>query len=115
MPFETSELRGAFRQFRRDRAVSCSAVVSLALGIGINTVVFALGNWLLVQPVPGVEVPDRLAIIWFGEDRGTGYFRTSRVSAAEAEVVRRATPSLQSLSGYQQTSVAVATADSQAR
>ena len=117
MPFETSELRGAFRQFRRDRAVSCSAAVSLALGIGISTVVFAVGNWLLVQPVPGIEAPDRLAIITFGyeSERNPGSFTVNRVSAAEAEVVRASAPSLQSLSGYQRTMVAVATADSPAR
>ena len=115
MPFETSELRGAFRQFRRDRAVSCSAAVSLALGIGISTVVFAVGNWLLVQPVPGIEAPDRLAIITFGYVRNPGSFTLSRVSAAEAEVVRASAPSLQSLSGYRGTMVAVATADSPAR
>ena len=115
MPFETSELRGAFRQFRRDRAVSCSAAVSLALGIGISTVVFAVGNWLLVQPVPGIEAPDRLAIITFGYERNPGRFSVSGVSPAEAEVVRASAPSLQSLSGYQGTMVAVATADSPAR
>ena len=116
MPFELSELRGAFRQFRRDRLVSCSAVVSLALGIGISTVVFALGNWLLVQPVPGVEAPDRLALIMFGEDGvRNNVFQPNRLSSSEAEVVRASVPSLQSLSGYMYTLVAVATADAPAR
>ena len=116
MPFELSEIRGACRQFRRDRVVSWSAVVSLALGIGISTVVFALGNWLLVQPVPGVEAPDRLALIMFGEDGvRNDVFQPIRVSSSEAEVVRASVPSLQSLSGYIYSLVAVATADAPAR
>jgi putative ABC transport system permease protein len=54
------------------------AVVTLALGIGVNTALFSIANFML-SSVPGVEVPDRLVQVWgqipkqSGSSDGTGF------------------------------------------
>ncbi|HEY0945075.1 MAG TPA: ABC transporter permease, partial [Opitutaceae bacterium] len=46
------DLRFAFRQFARHRWFSAAIVITLALGIGVNTTVFTLVNAVLFKPVP---------------------------------------------------------------
>lgn len=48
----TNDLRFAFRMIRTHRWFSAAVVVTLALGIGINTTVFTLVNAVLFKPVP---------------------------------------------------------------
>ncbi|WP_415910082.1 ABC transporter permease [Oleiharenicola sp. Vm1] len=57
-----SDLRFALRQLVRYRWFSAAVIVTLALGIGVNTTVFTLVNAVLFKPVP---VPDgeRLAVV----------------------------------------------------
>lgn len=57
------DLRYAFRAFRRTPAFSAAAVVSLAMGIGVNTSVFSVASALLLRPLP-YQDSDRLAILW---------------------------------------------------
>ena len=54
------DLRFAARQLRRNPLFTGVAVVTLALGIGLNTAVFAAVEALLLRPLPGVREPDRL-------------------------------------------------------
>src|SRR4051812_34742850 len=46
------DLRFAFRMLRAHRWFSLAVIVTLALGIGINTTVFTLVNAVLFKPVP---------------------------------------------------------------
>lgn len=55
-------LRYAFRTLARDRGFAAIALLTLALGIGANTVIFSLINGTLLRAVPFAD-PDRLVTI----------------------------------------------------
>jgi putative ABC transport system permease protein len=62
-------LRLAARALRRSPGFTAVAVVTLALGIGITTAMFAILDALILRPVP-FHAPDRLAHIYMGNERG---------------------------------------------
>lgn len=68
------DLRYAVRSLSRRPGFAAVAVVTLALGIGVNSSVFSLANWMLVRPVPGVQEPDRLTRIQLEPDENPGAF-----------------------------------------
>jgi hypothetical protein len=57
------DFRFAIRTLTRNRAFSSVVVLTLALGIGANTVVFSVVNGVLLKPLPYPE-PDRLLMLW---------------------------------------------------
>ena len=79
------DIRFAVRTLARTPALTATAVVTLALGIGANSVVFALINTVLLRPLPFGD-PDRLYFL-FEKARGTEH---GDVSAHEYVAWRRA-------------------------
>jgi putative ABC transport system permease protein len=57
------DLRFALRGLRRDRAFTLTAIVTLALAIGLNVTVFAVMNTMLFRGYPLVQRNDRLVYI----------------------------------------------------
>src|ERR1035438_4662635 len=66
----SQDLRYALRMLARSPMFTAVAVVSLALGIGLNTAIFNVINALLLQSAP-VAQPARLVAL-FHSDRSSG-------------------------------------------
>src|SRR5262245_33967758 len=61
----STDLRLAVRALRKQPGSSVAIVLTLALGIGATTAVYAVFNYVLFRPVPGVADPDRLITVMF--------------------------------------------------
>ena len=62
-----NDIRFAFRKLRQSPAFTFIAVITLALGIGLNTAIFSLINDLFLKGLPFKE-PSRI-VHWFGGDK----------------------------------------------
>jgi putative ABC transport system permease protein len=58
-----NDLKSAFRQLRHSPGFTLVATLTLALGIGANSAIFALVDATLLRPLPFRE-PDRLVTLW---------------------------------------------------
>jgi len=76
------DLRYAVRTLRRDRVFACVAVLILALGIGVNIVVFGVVNTILLRPL---RFRDSSQLAWLAGNKGMGGLSdvTYRVDAYE--------------------------------
>ena len=58
------DLRCGLRTLARSPGFAAAAVLSLALGIGVNSAMFSIVNALLLRPIPVVKEPDRLLAVY---------------------------------------------------
>lgn len=70
------DIRYALRVSGKTPAFAMLVVLTMALGIGANTAVFALVQGLLLRQ-PAVESPDRLVMVFSGQQGGNPYRRLS--------------------------------------
>src|SRR3954466_12939215 len=56
------DVRHTLRLLRREPAFTCTALATLALGIGLNTAIFSVAYGVLWRPLPYPEA-DRLVIL----------------------------------------------------
>jgi putative ABC transport system permease protein len=67
-----TDIRFALRQLRRAPGFTAVAVLTLALGIGANSAIFAVADATFFGALPFSQPADRLVMIW--ESRGPGTF-----------------------------------------
>jgi predicted permease len=71
-----SDLRYALRWLRRSPGFAAVAILSLGLGIGVNTAMFSLVDAVLLRPLP-VRDPGSLADVFTSSGDGADYATTS--------------------------------------
>lgn len=91
------DLRYAFRALRKNRSFTVVAVLSLALGIGANTVIFGAVNQVLLQPLPYPNA-GRLVSIWSRPPLQSA--EPTNVSSADIDDWRAQAHSFESLATY---------------
>lgn len=94
------DVRFGWRMLRRTPAVSLFAIIAIALGIGINTMVFSLANAVLFKALP-VLGADRLVFV--GTRTQEGNDRADGLSWAEFQALKSQVRSLTALSGVAST------------
>ena len=66
------DIRHAIRGLRRSPGFAAVAILTLALGIGVNTAIFSVVNGLLLRALP-VAAPEQLALVSTRESMQQGY------------------------------------------
>lgn len=95
IPQFVRDLKLGARQLTRQPAFAAAAVLSLALGIGLNTTLFSVVNAVLLRGGPVAE-PDRLVEIYSGPSRE---FPQLTVSYPDLIDIRDGAPSLAGVAG----------------
>src|SRR5262245_11059314 len=67
----------ALRQLARAPAFAVVAVVTLSIGIGANTAIFSVVNYLVLRPPAHVVEPERVVTIWTSDFSGPPYGASS--------------------------------------
>ncbi|HEX7050754.1 MAG TPA: ABC transporter permease [Longimicrobiales bacterium] len=74
------DARFAVRTLRRNPGFAAAAILTLALGIGANTVIFSAVNGILLRPLPFAD-PGRLVSVWPDRTHSKGELLTLRERA----------------------------------
>ncbi len=93
----THDVRQALRIFRREPAFALAAVVTLTLGIGANTALFAIVEAALLRPLP-FERADELVVLRY-RDLTTGLTKPD-INLGDFVDLRQRQRSLESLAAY---------------
>jgi putative ABC transport system permease protein len=95
----TSDLRSAFRMFRRNPGTSSLIVMTLALAIGASTIGFAFADLALFRGLP-VDDPARVVSLFVSDSHGAEPIR--RVSTPDFLDYRDRSRTLERLSAFRQ-------------
>ena len=94
----TSDVLFGARMLRKSPGFTIVAVLTLALGIGANTTIFSLVNWLLLRPMP-VTHPEQMSVLGFRQRHGN---TQNQFSVADYRFIRSQSSNVFSnLAGYQ--------------
>ena len=96
------DLRHAVRQLAAKRALTLTAVVTLALGIGANTAMFSIVYGILLRPLP---YPDAEAIVRVGESFGGQRRAGAVLSNRSMFLLRDDAESFEQLAAYRASAV----------
>ncbi len=93
------DVRYAARMLLKNRAFTAVAVLTLALGVGANTAIFSIVDWLLLRPLP-VSEPQQLTVLAFQQGQAGSVQNT--FSIAEYQDIRsQMASSFSDVLGYQ--------------
>ncbi|MGC2638060.1 MAG: ABC transporter permease [Acidobacteriaceae bacterium] len=95
------DLKYAWRQLRKSPGFALTAVLTLAIGIGVNAAVFSVMDAIVLRPL---AVPDLHRVMTVSEDRGRGKYQYEQVSAANFTDWQRQSRSFASLALYERDS-----------
>src|SRR5215207_2249717 len=73
------DVRFGARMFRKSPGLSAVALLSLALGIGVNTAIFSLVNVILLRPLPA-EAPEQLVYVYTTDRNSPGSLENSHLN-----------------------------------
>jgi putative ABC transport system permease protein len=90
------DLRYSLRTLRRSPAFTCTAVALIALGIGANTAVFSVTDFVLLRPLP-FDHPDRLVKLW---QRSGGSYSRFELSPENYRDWKRFSHSFESMGAF---------------
>ncbi len=93
----TSDFKFAFRQLAKSRGFTTVALITLALGIGLNTSMFSLMNLLILKPLPYPASGELVRI-----HRTNPQSRTASHSASDYLELTRATADFAQLAAFRQ-------------
>ncbi len=93
-----TDLKFAFRQLLKNPGFALTAIVTLALGIGANTVVFSWIRTTLLDAIPGAARPERLVVL-APEHKSAGLNDT--MSLTEIEALRESASVFSGVTGSQ--------------
>jgi putative ABC transport system permease protein len=99
-----SDLKYALRQLRKSPGFTLTALLTLAIGIGVNAAVFSVMDAIVLRPL---AVPDLNRVMTVSEDRGRGKFQYEWVSAANYEDWQRESRSFESLALFKRYSMSL--------
>jgi predicted permease len=67
------DLQYSLRMLRKNFGLSAVIILSIGLGIGVNTAIFALLNVILLRPLPGAQHPEQLVELYTSYEQGMRY------------------------------------------
>ena len=90
-----SDLKHAFRTFRKSPGFTATAVAAIALGIGCNTAIFSVVDAVLLKPLPFPDA-DRIVVLMNSSPQGNG----PAASVPKYNVWRAQTQVLEDVAAY---------------
>jgi predicted permease len=98
------DLKYALRQLRKSPGFTLTALLTLAIGIGVNAGVFSVMDAIVLRPL---AVPDMNRVMTVAEDRGRGKFQYEWVTPANYEDWTRESHSFESMAIFRRDSMSL--------